>query len=335
MSLSVARPIVAEPATFSCAPVRVEQGLEHLRRQVGHLGRLGQVGRHLRPRRLRRRSFRGRLEVGRRGRRAGRVHVRPDAGVVGIPVLRAGMRSRRRRPCPLRRASALWWPGPSGWLSRRPLGVGLGARLDDAHRIRLGRTAGHTRVPPHFEGQQRSFGIADVDALAVVEVDHRDPPAIGEGPVQRAVVDREPPALIEAQQQVGARYQWMGDAHVGAQVASDRSSWPAANVRSVPSCRTVSAGGAGAVIGSTLARGPAETLSPLGEPDRVDRRTGNASEPTHSLCTLPVIDRIAAGPARRCDVGTVQVPIFGFGGSPGLLEHDHHAVLGLLQRRRR
>jgi hypothetical protein len=53
-----------------------------------------------------------------------------------------------------------------------------------------------------FEAQLGSAGIADVDALAVLDVDHRPAVAVDEGPVHRAVVDRQPLALFEAQDQV-------------------------------------------------------------------------------------------------------------------------------------
>jgi hypothetical protein len=76
-------------------------------------------------------------------------------------------------------------------------------------------------VPPDLKVQQRPVGISDVDALAVVDVDHRYAATVGERPVQRIVVDRQPAALIETQQQMGTRDQRMRDAHVGAQVASD------------------------------------------------------------------------------------------------------------------
>jgi hypothetical protein len=64
-------------------------------------------------------------------------------------------------------------------------------------------------------------GVADVDGLAVVDVDYRHPTPVDVGAVQRTVVDCEPAPLLEAKQQMGARDERMGDAHVGAQVASD------------------------------------------------------------------------------------------------------------------
>ena len=53
------------------------------------------------------------------------------------------------------------------------------------------------------------------------DVDRRHPAAVDEHAVQRAVVDRQPAALIEAQHQMGARDQRVGDADVGAEVAAD------------------------------------------------------------------------------------------------------------------
>jgi hypothetical protein len=76
-------------------------------------------------------------------------------------------------------------------------------------------------VPSDLEDQQRPVRVSDVDGLAVADVDQRDPVTVDVGAVQRIVVDRQPAALIEAQQQVGARDQRVGDAHVGAQVTAD------------------------------------------------------------------------------------------------------------------
>ena len=72
-----------------------------------------------------------------------------------------------------------------------------------------------------LESHRRPVGLADVDGLAVVDVDHRHPLAVDEDPVERVVVDRHPPALVEAQQQVRAGDQRVGHAQVGAQVAAD------------------------------------------------------------------------------------------------------------------
>jgi hypothetical protein len=63
--------------------------------------------------------------------------------------------------------------------------------------------------------------VSDVDALAVVNVDDRHPVAVDVGPVQRAVVDRQPPALIEPQYQVRAGDPRIGNPQVGVQVTPD------------------------------------------------------------------------------------------------------------------
>jgi hypothetical protein len=70
------------------------------------------------------------------------------------------------------------------------------------------------------EGQQRSVRVSDVDALTVMDIDHRHLAAVGERPVEGTVVDRQPPALVEAQQQMSTRNQGVRDAHVGSQIAS-------------------------------------------------------------------------------------------------------------------
>jgi hypothetical protein len=67
----------------------------------------------------------------------------------------------------------------------------------------------------------RPIGIADIDGLTVVDVDHRDAAPIDVGPVQRTVVDGQPAPLIETQQQMRPGDQRMRDAHVGAEIASD------------------------------------------------------------------------------------------------------------------
>ena len=72
-----------------------------------------------------------------------------------------------------------------------------------------------------FEGDPRPVGLADVDALAVLDVDLRHPLAVDEHPVERVVVDRHPAALVEAQQHMRTGDQRVGHPQVGAQVAAD------------------------------------------------------------------------------------------------------------------
>ncbi|OBI22746.1 hypothetical protein A5713_10390 [Mycobacterium sp. E2497] len=74
-------------------------------------------------------------------------------------------------------------------------------------------------MAPDLERQLRPVRIPDVEALAVVNLDHRHPPPVDESAVEGTIVDRQPAALVEAQQQMRARDQGVRDAHVGAQIA--------------------------------------------------------------------------------------------------------------------
>jgi hypothetical protein len=76
-------------------------------------------------------------------------------------------------------------------------------------------------MPPDLETQLRPIGIADVEALTVVQVNGWDLPVVDVHPVEAAVVDGYPPALIEPQHEVCAGDQWVGDADIGAKVATD------------------------------------------------------------------------------------------------------------------
>ena len=110
-----------------------------------------------------------------------------------------------------------WWPRVGGRLAR-PLPAGAARDWDGRGR---GWGARRALMLAHLEGQQRAVGITDVDLGAVVDVDDGHPPAVDEHPVERAVVDREPAALVEAQHEVCAGDQRMGDADIGAQVPAD------------------------------------------------------------------------------------------------------------------
>jgi hypothetical protein len=72
-----------------------------------------------------------------------------------------------------------------------------------------------------LERQAGAIGIADVDLLAVLDVDRGRPAPVDVHAVEAAVVDRDPAALVEPQYQVGARDQRVGDADIGTEVASD------------------------------------------------------------------------------------------------------------------
>jgi hypothetical protein len=71
-------------------------------------------------------------------------------------------------------------------------------------------------VVPDLERQPGPVGIAEIDALPIADVNRWDPAIVDENPVQAAVVERHPSALIliEAQDDVRPRYQRIGDADV-------------------------------------------------------------------------------------------------------------------------
>jgi hypothetical protein len=71
------------------------------------------------------------------------------------------------------------------------------------------------------EGQAWPVRPSEVDALAIAHVERPHPATVDEYPSWRTVVDRYPFAPIEAQQQVRAGDQWMSNAHVGTEVASN------------------------------------------------------------------------------------------------------------------
>ena len=101
----------------------------------------------------------------------------------------------------------------------RPRGVGSAWR-GDGHRLGR-RSADVALVPSDLESQLRTIGVADVETLTVVQIDRGDLPVVDVHPVEAAVVDGDPPALVETQHEVRARDQRMCDADIGAKIASD------------------------------------------------------------------------------------------------------------------
>jgi hypothetical protein len=72
-----------------------------------------------------------------------------------------------------------------------------------------------------LEGQPWAVGVADVDLLAVLDVDGGHPAPVDEHSVEAAVVDGRPAALVEPQNQMCPGYQRVRDAQVCAEVAAD------------------------------------------------------------------------------------------------------------------
>jgi len=76
-------------------------------------------------------------------------------------------------------------------------------------------------VAPDLERQPRPVRITDVDALPVADVYRPHPSTVNEDSVLAAVVDRHPPAVVEAQHDMRARHQRMGHADVGTEIPPD------------------------------------------------------------------------------------------------------------------
>ena len=101
-----------------------------------------------------------------------------------------------------------------------PRGIGCWARRADGHRLGRRPTYG-ALVPPDLETQLRPIGVADIEVLTVLQVDGGNPPIVDVHPVEAAVVDGDPSALIEPQHKVRAGDQRMCDTDVGAKIAAD------------------------------------------------------------------------------------------------------------------
>jgi hypothetical protein len=72
-----------------------------------------------------------------------------------------------------------------------------------------------------LEGHRRPVRVADIHPLAVLDVGGRYPTVVDVQTIEAAVVDRDPPALIEAQYQMDPGNQRVRDADVGPQVTPD------------------------------------------------------------------------------------------------------------------
>ncbi len=196
MSLSVARPILTEPGGASAG----RPGRRILSMLVARL-------------------LAGARCCGRTHHR-GRIHCRCRDGLLD--------RHRPRR---------LGWPGAAG--AARVAGR-LVARCLRAPRRRLAgpdragpgwdrdrdrccrwRRTRRTLMAADLERQQRPVGVADVELLAVGDVGGGHAATVEEHPVEAAVVDGDPPALVEPQHQMGTGDQGVGDADVGAQIPAD------------------------------------------------------------------------------------------------------------------
>ncbi|BBZ52677.1 hypothetical protein MHEI_43940 [Mycobacterium heidelbergense] len=73
-------------------------------------------------------------------------------------------------------------------------------------------------MAPDLESHCRTIRIADVDPQAVVDVDDRHATIVDVQPIEAAVVDGNPPALVEPHDEVCPGYQRVCDPDVRAQV---------------------------------------------------------------------------------------------------------------------
>jgi hypothetical protein len=76
-------------------------------------------------------------------------------------------------------------------------------------------------MTPDLETQLRPIGIADVEMLTVLQVYGGHAAVVDVHPVEAAVVDGDPPTLVEPQHKVCPRDQRMCDSDVGAKIAAD------------------------------------------------------------------------------------------------------------------
>jgi hypothetical protein len=76
-------------------------------------------------------------------------------------------------------------------------------------------------MPTDLKGQRWTVRIAEVHRRAIGDVDLRHPPAIDVHPVERTVVDRLPPVVLEPQHDMRSGHQRMGQADIGAQIPAD------------------------------------------------------------------------------------------------------------------
>ena len=112
-----------------------------------------------------------------------------------------------------------------GGTGGRDVGDGVGAQLPgraaDRHRRRRRRRPRRPWWRPTSKISCGPSGLPMLMLLAVLDIDGGHPASVDEHPVEAAVVDGDPPALIEPQHQMRAGDQGMGDADIGAEVAAD------------------------------------------------------------------------------------------------------------------
>lgn len=133
-------------------------------------------------------------------------------GTAGLMLPKRGRRRRR----------GLAGPVGAGRLRLSHSWARRAGRGDDRYRRRQRWPPGRALVAAHLEGERGTVRIADVDAQAVLDVDHGHALVVDKQPVEAAVVDGDPSALLESHNEMRAGNQGMCHADVGAKVTPDR-----------------------------------------------------------------------------------------------------------------
>jgi len=100
--------------------------------------------------------------------------------------------------------------------------AGSALRVVNRYRRRQRRPPDQTLVAADLEGQRRTVRVADIDPQAVLDVDARHATVVDIKPIEAAVVDGDPSALVESHEEMRPGDQWVCDANVRAQVTPNR-----------------------------------------------------------------------------------------------------------------
>ena len=98
------------------------------------------------------------------------------------------------------------------------LGAWSAGRVEDRYRRRQRGPPGRALVAADLEGQRRTVRVSDIDPQAVLDVDDRHTTVMDIQPIEAAVVDSDPSALVESHDQVCPRDQRVRDADIRAEV---------------------------------------------------------------------------------------------------------------------
>jgi len=94
-------------------------------------------------------------------------------------------------------------------------------RAENRYRRRQRRPPGRTLVTAELERQRRAVRVADIDPQVVLDVDGRHATVVDIQPIEAAVVDSHPSALVESHDEVRPGDQGVCDPDVRAEVTPD------------------------------------------------------------------------------------------------------------------